>query len=264
MPRIEQIVVAPASTAPMRSLECAQLQAGVGIVSDRYAKRVGTYSVKREPGRQLTLISADGAEAALAAAGRPDVAVADLRRNIVLRGITAEELNAAVGRTSYLGDCELFVHRLCVPCMYNERINNADGLMCGVWDAAGVNAEVVRGGVVRLGDELRIGEADPVRVDDGGKPPAFFKHPKKRTGEEARGLIATREAGRKSAAADPVGTWRMEAAYEKVGITFFAGGMPEGARPPRRIGATASMAALVAVLAVLAWILCRDHGLCSS
>ena len=52
----------------------AEVIAGRGIVGDRYFKRQGTYSVfrtstknvgKREPGRQITLVAAEGIEEAL-------------------------------------------------------------------------------------------------------------------------------------------------------------------------------------------------------
>eukprot|EP00962_Isochrysis_galbana_P035493 scaffold12181_cov213-Isochrysis_galbana.AAC.1 len=78
-----------------------------GIVGDRYAKAAGTYDVllassktpgEREPGRSITLVSADDVEKALDAAGvQPLESIGDLRRNIVLRGISAKELLDAIG-----------------------------------------------------------------------------------------------------------------------------------------------------------------------
>ena len=58
---------------------------------------------------------------------------------------------------------------------------------------------------------------------------------------------------------DSVGAWRIQAAYEKVGISFFAGGMPKGAGPPRNMsmGKAAAMGVLQtllsALLAALVW-----------
>lgn len=215
----------------MRLVGEAELIAGRGIAEDRYASARGTYSCKSEPGRQLTLISAQGAAAALRAAGI-EMNVSDLRRNVILDRISADELNGAVGSTLYLGESELFVHRRCVPCMYNERTNAAEGLMCALWDAAGVNCEIVSGGTLRVGDALSFGESDASRVNDGGKPVAFFKHPKKRNREEAMACLPSREMAIELVARDPVGAWRAQKAYERVGLSFFAGGMPAGARPP--------------------------------
>ena len=52
----------------MKSLNVATLIRGVGIEGDRYALETGTYSAKffGEPGKNLTLVSADGVEAKMA------------------------------------------------------------------------------------------------------------------------------------------------------------------------------------------------------
>ena len=48
---------------------------------------------EREPGRQLTMVSADGVEAALKAKGvKVPEQIGDFRRNIVLRGMSSEAL----------------------------------------------------------------------------------------------------------------------------------------------------------------------------
>src|SRR4051794_17915117 len=52
------------------------------------------------------------------------VPTGNLRRNVVLRGVSKDVLNDAIGHTVKLGpECLVFVHRLCVPCMYNEKKN---------------------------------------------------------------------------------------------------------------------------------------------
>ena len=64
MARVDSIFIAPASAAPMESVETAKLIAGLGIDGDRYAVGTGTYSAKflGEPGKHLTMVSADGVE----------------------------------------------------------------------------------------------------------------------------------------------------------------------------------------------------------
>ena len=49
-------------------MKTATLLAGVGIEGDRYELKTGTYSAKflYEPGRNFTLVSADGVEAQVA------------------------------------------------------------------------------------------------------------------------------------------------------------------------------------------------------
>ena len=126
---IKSLHIADASTSEMRLLQTATLIAGRGIDGDRYCSSCGTYSVMDEPGRQLTLISASSAEESLAAAGW-GLHLGNLRRNVVVRGLTASQLMDAVGCEVALGsECVVFVHRSCVPCMYNERMNHCPSLM---------------------------------------------------------------------------------------------------------------------------------------
>ena len=237
----------------MLSRQVIQLTAGRGVEGDRYQSGLGTYSCFSEPGRQLTLISADAVEAAL-----PEMKgrTCDLRRNVVLRGCSAETLNSAVGRTVTIGDAEIFVHRLCVPCVYNQAKNNcprcaaargagrhgghnhdvacymlyvamlraACRLMNEGWHACGVSCEVVTSGLVRVSDRvnLRLEEApNASRVNDGGKPDGFFVAPKHRSAEQARNARASAERGRVVQNSDPVGYERLQAAYRSVGIRSF-------------------------------------------
>ncbi|KAL1495856.1 hypothetical protein AB1Y20_014500 [Prymnesium parvum] len=250
---VGKIAVARASTAPMQEVEHAILEAGVGIVGDRYAENLGTYTCYKEPGRQVTLISASGAAAALCTAGIDGVNVVDLRRNVILNGISAAELNATVGKTVQLGGVQVFVHRRCVPCMYNERLNGAEGLMHALWEAAGVSCEVLTGGLLKAGDCVVVGEAGGVQIDDGGKPAGFYTHPKRRSSQEAKACIPSREAAAALAARDPGGAWRLQKAYERVGISYFAGGMPEKAASPFKWrGKLQVMGMVIIAIAVLA------------
>jgi MOSC domain-containing protein YiiM len=95
---------------------------GVGLEGDRYAGNIGTYSALPEPGRQLTMISADSVEAALSEEQKLqlDSSVGRLRRNVVLRGLSGEDLCNAIGSVVQFGSDNnvaplVFVHRNCVP-----------------------------------------------------------------------------------------------------------------------------------------------------
>jgi len=212
MATVASLHVSEASMRPMRSVDAVTLVPGVGVEGDRYATGRGTYVAFREPGRQLTLISGDGAASAVAGLPRR-VSVPDLRRNVVVTGMTAAELASAIGAVVRVGDaCEVFVHRLCVPCLYNERLNRAPGLMEAVWEAGGVNCEILRGGVVRVGDRVAVvpGSRDASRVDDGGKKAAFYKRPSLRTEDERRSLAAAPNP-------EKPGMERIMSAYASVG-----------------------------------------------
>jgi len=213
-----------------------EVVAGRGIVGDRYFKRQGTYSVfrtsakqpsRREPGRQLTLVAAEGIEEALLVNGMDSLgSLGEFRRNVVLRGVPAAELQAAIGREIKLGDeVVVLVHRWCVPCMYNERKCGLDGLMEATWEVAGVCCEVLKGGTIKLGDTVSVGEtADPSRVDGGQaeSDPAFLVAPSKRS----KAMVESHKA-RKNAMlnhllkVDPTGVVRGLESYQSVGLQLF-------------------------------------------
>ena len=95
---IEGIFLSPTASEPMQSVQTGTLLAGKGLDGDRYCKHKGSYSVirlskhnpgEREPGRQLTHSVEDAFDRNNIQ--RPD-SLGDLRRNIVIRGLTSEEL----------------------------------------------------------------------------------------------------------------------------------------------------------------------------
>jgi MOSC domain-containing protein YiiM len=233
---IEAIFRTPAAACPMDTLQRATLLKGVGLEGDRYAQRVGTYSVlkasihkpgEQEPGRQLTLISAEGVKAAFE---QKSIAwtksFGDLRRNIVLKGISSHDLLDSIGTIIHLGDSgtKLLVHRNCVPCMYNERKNQTPGLMEALWDAGGVSCEVLEGGDIAVGDEVTVGHpnGEGLPVDAGHRSEGFFIRPSKRTAAMVRdALEGSRALHGKLFASDPEGVDRAQASYDSVGLSFW-------------------------------------------
>jgi hypothetical protein len=98
------INTSPEASGPMISSTAVNLIADVGIENDRYAKMVGTYSClkastlqpgQREPGRQVTMISADDLDAAVQRSGIPLSDYGGFRRNIVVRGMAQKPLIGA-------------------------------------------------------------------------------------------------------------------------------------------------------------------------
>lgn len=170
MAKVESIHVSEGSMRPMLSKRSVKLIPGVGVEGDRYATGQGTYEAFKEPGRQLTVISGDSAEASICGLPRrPAGGVGDLRRNVVVTGMTAAALNDSVGHNLKLGNCVVLVHRRCVPCMYNERLNSSPGLMEAAWEAGGVNCEILRGGDLSVGDAVQaeVGSYRDGRANDG-------------------------------------------------------------------------------------------------
>jgi MOSC domain-containing protein YiiM len=236
MATVASLHVSEASMRPMRSMDVVTLFPGRGIEGDRYFDTLatGTYCAFREPGRQLTVISGDSAAVAVRdLPGNRALTVGHLRRNVVVTGMTAAELAAAVGSTLRLGDCQVLVHRPCVPCMYNERLNRAPGLMEAAWDAGGVNCEILKGGELAVGDPVSVvpGSFAEGRADDGGKKAAFYKRPSLRTEDERASLA--------SVPRHKPGVDRIVAAYAAVGAEDAIGVTAEEAARLRAAGATA-------------------------
>lgn len=231
---VEGVYVAEASGEPMKELAKADVIAHRGIRGDRYMMRQGTYSVfrtstkepgRREPGRQLTLVSAEGVEQSFIMNGIEALkSLGNLRRNVVVRGIPAAVLQAAVGHEIALGDeVVIFAHRACVPCMYNERKNGRKGLMEATWDVGGLNCEVLKGGTLKPGDQVRISpEEFPKRIDGGQQAPGFFTRPSKRTRQEVV-LAQQMQAAAlpKLLEVDPAGVARALESYHSVGLQLF-------------------------------------------
>ena len=229
---IQGIFIASHASAPMQGLDEATLIEGRGIQGDRYCSSIGTYSCLRasrlregeqEPGRQITLVSADSVQHTLREQGMTCPNIGDLRRNVVLQGISGEELLRAIGRVVELGDtCRVVVHRNCVPCMYNERRNNIPGLMEAIWDVAGVSCEVLVGGRIQVGDKIHILWDETKEVDGGLKPSGFYVRPKQRTAAMVKEFLTeNREAKAALLKIDPEGVQRAESSYNSVGLKFW-------------------------------------------
>ena len=117
---------------------------GRGLQGDRYAAGAGTFASPR-PGGALTLVDA----AVLDTLGH-DV---DHRRNVVVRGA---DLNALVGQGFRLGEAVCRGRRLCEPCAHLDRLNGG-GLLRPLVHRGGLRADILIGGIIRVGDRLRPG-----------------------------------------------------------------------------------------------------------
>jgi len=228
------LFTSPYSSKPMVEHTEVELLAHMGISGDRYATHQGTYSAlklssrlpgTREPGRQLTLLSADGIDEKLRAAGlAPPASYGEFRRNVVLRNISAEDLIALQGCEFGLGEeCRIFVHRHCVPCFYNERMCQRPGQLEAIFDASGVSCEVLVGGKLQIGDQLiRISTPTSTIRDLGAQPSGYFVRPTKRSPQMISGALAQlRSMLEDLIATDPEGAKRLQAAYRSVDLDFW-------------------------------------------
>jgi len=145
---VEAIIVAATAEAPVTIVREARALPGRGLEGDRYELGDGTFGSGR-PGSALTLIDATVLDELAAAADAP----IDHRRNVVVRG---SDLNALVGRTFRIGAVRCEGRRLCEPCAHLNRLNAFDVLRPLV-HRGGLRADILTGGVLRVGDEV---EAD--------------------------------------------------------------------------------------------------------
>jgi len=143
---VAAILIAPDAEAPLARVDEAEALAGRGLAGDRYGAGRGTFS---GPGRgyELTLVEAEVLD-------EIELPWEDARRNIATRGI---RLNGLVGRRFRIGRVECIGRRLAEPCAHLEKLAGP-GLLRPLVHRGGLRADIVTGGVIRLGDEV-----EPIR-----------------------------------------------------------------------------------------------------
>ena len=144
--------IAPAGRAPIVSVGEIQAIAGVGLKGDRYFRKTGSFSKTPGSGREVTLIEMEAVEA-LKREYQIAIDAAQARRNIVTQGIA---LNHLIDRQFAVGEVVLRGTRLCDPCSHLEKLT-IKGVMRGLIHRGGLRADVVRGGIIRVGDVVSSG-----------------------------------------------------------------------------------------------------------
>lgn len=127
----------------MRVLNEVRLLSDRGIEGDRASIRTGGK-------RQVSLLQAEHLPVIAALVGRSAVEPALLRRNLVVSGINVLALRARVFR---IGEALLQGAGTCEPCSKMEQALGVGGYNA-VRGHGGILARVLRGGVIRLGDEV--------------------------------------------------------------------------------------------------------------
>ncbi len=148
---VEAVYVAPQAEVLPAAVVAATAVAGKGIAGDRYFEDDGTFSDNpRSDGRDITLVAVEAVEG-LARDTGIELDPAETRRNVLTRGIA---LNDLVGRRFTVGEAECVGRRLCDPCSHLEKLTQP-GVLRGLVDRGGLRADIVRGGAIRPGDEVR-------------------------------------------------------------------------------------------------------------
>lgn len=146
---VDSIHLTSTAREPLQSVGEAKAIPGKGLVGDRYALQLGTFS-KPLPDFELTLIEAEAIEALKRDYG-VEVAPGETRRNVVTRNVA---LNHLVGREFQLGNVKVRGIRLCEPCEHLEGIVGRP-VIKGLRHRGGLRAQILTEGLIRVGDPVR-------------------------------------------------------------------------------------------------------------
>jgi MOSC domain-containing protein YiiM len=130
--------------------ESLTLIEGRGVEGDRYLLGTGYYSRRPHEDRQITLIEVETLQS-IARDQRIELPPEETRRNVVTRGVPLAHL---VGREFRIGSTRLIGGRLNVPCKYLEDLNDRPGIFNALVNRSGLNARILEGGEIHLGDPI--------------------------------------------------------------------------------------------------------------
>ena len=137
---IEAIHIGSEEGGALASVESVQAFAGKGLEGDRHFDAGGA-----RPGQALTLVEAEN----VADVGLSEGAT---RRQLTVRGV---RLNDLVGKTFRVGEVECYGVELCEPCNHLESMTRP-GIIKDMVHRAGINADILTDGVIRVGDSVTI------------------------------------------------------------------------------------------------------------
>ena len=135
---VEAIHLGAAKAEELAAVDSAHAVAGKGLEGDRHYRDEGARS-----GQALTLVEAEVVEEVGLAPG-------ETRRQVTVRGV---RLNELVGKRFLVGDVECFGVELCEPCLHLEQMTRP-GIIKALVHRAGINADIVTGGTIRVGDPV--------------------------------------------------------------------------------------------------------------
>jgi MOSC domain-containing protein YiiM len=119
-------------------VESVQAVAGKGLEGDRHFHAAGA-----APGQALTVVAAEVVE-------EVGLRTGDTRRQVTVRHV---DVNGLVGKRFRVGEVECFGVELCEPCRHLEEMTRP-GIIKELAHRAGINADILVGGVIRVGDPV--------------------------------------------------------------------------------------------------------------
>ena len=141
---VEGIFLTDVLEGPLDDVDEVHVSSGAGIEGDRYGHK------------DLTLFEAEAIEGLKADTGI-EIKPSEIRRNVMTRGMSLNEL---LGHRIRVGDVEAVVTELCHPCSHLQKLTQP-GVLRGLVNRGGLNADVVAGGAIRVGDAVEdLGPAE--------------------------------------------------------------------------------------------------------
>jgi MOSC domain-containing protein YiiM len=134
---VEAITLVVDESGAIRAVDSVDAEAGRGLDGDYHD--------------DLTLIAAEALEGLREDTGI-ELTGEQSRRNLLTRGI---DLNALVGRRFTVGRVEAVGAVLAEPCTKLQRISGEPGVLRGLVHRGGLRADIVSGGRISVGDEVR-------------------------------------------------------------------------------------------------------------
>ncbi len=135
---VVSIQLCPGSRRPMRRVRQARLIQDFGLENDRHA-RAGSQ-------RQVLLIEEEVLQSM-------NLKIAEVKENLTTRGIVLGDLSR--GQILQIGsEVRLQITKPCEPCSRMDEIR--PGLQRQLWGRRGMLARVMSGGVISVGDSVRI------------------------------------------------------------------------------------------------------------
>jgi MOSC domain-containing protein YiiM len=148
---IEAIFVAGVRGAPQQQADAVRVVVGKGIQGDR------NFGKNKHAGQNITFVEAEEIERFNAASGLA-IDMAGTRRNILTRGVRLAQL---VGKEFAIGEARFRGVELCEPCSHlasglRTREVSPTKVVRLFAHRAGLRADVISTGTVRVGDQLQI------------------------------------------------------------------------------------------------------------
>lgn len=141
---VTAIHLADVREGPVHAVDRVEAVAGAGLRGDRH------FEPGSSPENHLTLIEGEELER-LATEEGIELAPGESRRQLTTRGV---RLNPLVGRRFRVGEVECRGIELCEPCSHLQTLTARPGLMAALAHRAGLNAEILTGGDIAVGDPI--------------------------------------------------------------------------------------------------------------